>query len=397
MGTIVDALVHPIAAFRTRAAAASWRSLPFPDDDPIAHSPGPDADRILLLGGAIAVGYGVRTHELALGGGLARRVGDLTSRGVLVKIAAEPEYTLVDVPTLLDELRVSRFDALVLAFGGADTYTLPPRRWRVMLDGVLDHLASLDIVGLQIFVVGMPKISSRGRPYATLANRRATQFDLETRAACDSRPSVTFLPLSSGTPGTGPTDRGVYNIWAIELAPLIAEALDASALSPVELDPPDEALRQAAVDELSQPTEAQARELREMLIAAKNLFGVVGAAVNIIDGDRQRVYVSSGDSAPDLPRAGSLCNYTIQTNDVMVVPDARTESRYQDLAWAFAEHGLRFYAGFPLEAPGGERVGALCIVDAEPREFSDADTTLLREIALRAQQVLWHPPSVNPS
>lgn len=49
---------------------------------------------------------------------------------------------------------------------------------------------------------------------------------------------------------------------------------------------------------------------------------------------------------------------------------------------------IGFYAGQPLEAPGGHRVGALCIVDDRPRAFSPADRALLVELASWAQREL---------
>ena len=53
-----------------------------------------------------------------------------------------------------------------------------------------------------------------------------------------------------------------------------------------------------------------------------------------------------------------------------------------------AEGRVRFYAGYPVEAPNGMRVGALCLTDPVPRAFSRADEALLRELALRVQALL---------
>ena len=392
MGTVLDALLHPFVTLWRRSAAASWRRLPYPDGEPEAHSPGPDADRVLLLGGSIAVGYGVLSHDLALGGNLARRIGELTTRGTLVKIAAKPGRSLADAPTLLDALKISRFDAVVVAFGGVDAPTfMTPQRWRRDLVSLLEHIHSLEVAGLQVFVLGIPDVSTKNRAYATLANRRIAQFNAGSGAACDALEDTTFLPISNGAPARGPRGRDAYGIWALEIAVPIAERLNANALCPVELEPQDETLRQAAVARMSAPTGADSIELSQVLTSAKQLFGVAGAAVNIIDGDRQRVLAASGGTAPDLPREESLCNFTVQTNDVMVIGDALRDRRYRDVTWTFAERGFRFYAGFPIEAPDGERVGALCIVDREPREFSTADSTLLRELALQAQAILWAP------
>ena len=54
---------------------------------------------------------------------------------------------------------------------------------------------------------------------------------------------------------------------------------------------------------------------------------------------------------------------------------------------------MRFYAGYPLEAPGGERIGALCVIHREPRTFSSADAATLRSLALTAQALMWERPT----
>lgn len=50
----------------------------------------------------------------------------------------------------------------------------------------------------------------------------------------------------------------------------------------------------------------------------------------------------------------------------------------------------RFYAGFPIESPSGERIGVLCVFDPEPR-VDEVDTVLLRELALMVQAELRRP------
>ena len=72
------------------------------------------------------------------------------------------------------------------------------------------------------------------------------------------------------------------------------------------------------------------------------------------------------------------------------IDDVTADDRFRDLPWASGASPLRFYAGYPVEAPDGHRVGALCIVDTRLRDFSDAEATLLRELALQAQTLLWH-------
>ena len=41
---------------------------------------------------------------------------------------------------------------------------------------------------------------------------------------------------------------------------------------------------------------------------------------------------------------------------------------------------MRFYAGYPLKVDG-EKLGTLCVLDAKPRSFSDADQQALKDLA----------------
>jgi GAF domain-containing protein len=50
--------------------------------------------------------------------------------------------------------------------------------------------------------------------------------------------------------------------------------------------------------------------------------------------------------------------------------------------------GIRFYAGHPLRAPAGHRVGTLCVMDHRPRELGAADLEALRDLAALAEAEL---------
>jgi len=52
---------------------------------------------------------------------------------------------------------------------------------------------------------------------------------------------------------------------------------------------------------------------------------------------------------------------------------------------------VRFYAGYPIESPFGERIGVICVLDHESRTWSAKDTALLRDLALMVQKELATP------
>jgi stage II sporulation SpoE-like protein/GAF domain-containing protein len=116
---------------------------------------------------------------------------------------------------------------------------------------------------------------------------------------------------------------------------------------------------------------------------AQRLFGVANASITLIDQDRQHV---KSQRAPGLviedgPRAEAFCDHTIRGPETLVVEDATSDERFADNPLVTGPAHLRFYAGHPLEAPGGQRVGALCLIDDHPRQLGSAERELLEELA----------------
>jgi diguanylate cyclase (GGDEF)-like protein len=68
-----------------------------------------------------------------------------------------------------------------------------------------------------------------------------------------------------------------------------------------------------------------------------------------------------------------------------VVGDAREDPRFADNPYVLADPNVRFYAGQPIAAPGGEPVGTLCVFDDTPRDATQFDEEALREMARMAE------------
>ena len=114
-------LAWPIITLWLALVSQTWRTLVVPTDAPRAEAVGPDPDRVLLLGPSKSVGFGVHTHELGLGGHLARELASLTKRGCSVDIVADATISATDTGVVIGRARLNKFDALVLILGGADT------------------------------------------------------------------------------------------------------------------------------------------------------------------------------------------------------------------------------------------------------------------------------------
>lgn len=120
---------------------------------------------------------------------------------------------------------------------------------------------------------------------------------------------------------------------------------------------------------------------------AQRLFSVPVVMVNLIDADRQFTKAAAGFETGSVPRTMSMCNNTIESDEMLEVPDALADPRFRDHP-AVRARGMRFYAGAPLYAPGGERIGSLCLADQRPRALNDTEEQLLRDLADWVQKEL---------
>ncbi|PZA22496.1 serine phosphatase [Modestobacter versicolor] len=122
---------------------------------------------------------------------------------------------------------------------------------------------------------------------------------------------------------------------------------------------------------------------------AQQLFGVSAAAVTLVT---DRVQVHKSQHGPmalgDGPRETAFCDHTIRDSETLVVEDATVDERFAHYPSVVGSPHIRFYAGHPLVGTGGHRVGALCLVDENPRSFGEAEQALLAELASWVQREL---------
>ncbi|ACA20467.1 diguanylate cyclase/phosphodiesterase with PAS/PAC and GAF sensor(s) [Methylobacterium sp. 4-46] len=113
-------------------------------------------------------------------------------------------------------------------------------------------------------------------------------------------------------------------------------------------------------------------EIDRIASLAAALFGTPWAAVTLIGEDTQWLKARHGLDLPRTPRSVSFCTHTIESDEVMVVPDASRDPRFRDNPLVRGDLALRFYAGAPLVTPSGARIGAICVLDHAPRPALDA-------------------------
>jgi hypothetical protein len=115
---------------------------------------------------------------------------------------------------------------------------------------------------------------------------------------------------------------------------------------------------------------------------AKRLFDIPVVAINLIDDDRLFTKSAVGfEAGTSIPREHTFCPSTVDTRQPLVIHDASRDPAWADNPLVTGEPHVRFYVGSPLAAPGGEIVGALCLIDQQPRIMSKTDHALLDDLA----------------
>jgi GAF domain-containing protein len=295
---------------------------------------------------------------------------------------------------------LTRYDAVVVILGVNDALRLTsPARWHQHLQALLSELRSGCKPETPIVMTGIQPIRSIplfDNLTGSVVDVHARHLNEVTEELCRTTPGVTFVPLQGHSHVDPERHRtgAQYSLWAEG----IAEAVQ-SALPPCDLRSPKEVARaaeaesrrQRAVDSLELKYARDSPALEKLAQLAREAFATKWALITVIDGDRQWHLAIAGADFPEVPRSQSFCHTTIQTDGGLVVSDTLQDARFKNNPLVTADPKVRFYAGFPIEAPDGERIGAVCILDSEPRPRDAAwvETDFIEELAVLAQAELW--------
>src|SRR4051794_31056576 len=105
------------------------------------------------------------------------------------------------------------------------------------------------------------------------------------------------------------------------------------------------------------------------------------ALFTLVTAERQ-VFKSSvgvGDLR-ETPLSHSFCRHVVESGAPLEVVDARSHPKVRGNP-SIDEHGIVAYLGVPLTTSDGVRLGALCAIDHEPREWTGRDHGVLEDLA----------------
>ncbi|MEM9954092.1 MAG: GAF domain-containing protein [Chloroflexota bacterium] len=80
------------------------------------------------------------------------------------------------------------------------------------------------------------------------------------------------------------------------------------------------------------------------------------------------------------PLSHSFCQHVVINNEPLVVTDARQHETLKNNQ-AIPDLSVIGYLGIPLTLSNKTSLGSFCVIDSEPREWSDVDVKIMTELA----------------
>ncbi|MEZ5290658.1 MAG: ATP-binding protein [Vicinamibacterales bacterium] len=136
-------------------------------------------------------------------------------------------------------------------------------------------------------------------------------------------------------------------------------------------------------------------DLDALAALAAHVCGVGMAAVSLVDGDWHRVKARYGFPFPEESREAIFCAHTVQQDGVYEVPDAAADPRFAASALVTGPPYVAFYAGAPLTTDAGQTIGALCVIDRQPRRLGTEQRQTLALLARQVTRRLEHQRGVR--
>lgn len=355
-----------------------------PLDPPRAHGSGPAPYRVLAVGGRLLAGHGVLTHDLAVTGALARALARLLGHGADVE-AVIAERSATAVSRALRRHDLSRVDALIVILDPSDGVPNPAatvKRTKRLVSDLWQRLTPAASVTL---VVPPPALARR-------SDADTASFAAAVREGAAGFARV--ILLTDQPDHRGPAAR--YGAWGDAIATSVAETLIDPLVWCDPEDELDEPQRSAAVRRLGPIDAAWETEFRRIVTFAARAYGARSASITVIDGDHARYLARQGFDVESVPRGETICDLALRTYGGVIVGDALADPRFREYPLV-ASGDVRFYAGYRVESPDGQPIGALCVFDDEPRPVLTQDLGLLRDFAHAAERRVWELTRRNPA
>ncbi|MDB5473344.1 MAG: family transporter, partial [Devosia sp.] len=243
-----------------------------------------------------------------------------------------------------------------------------------------ESIGQLTLKGVE--VICLCYLDDNPRSHARLVARRLSR----------RHPGIKIIAVALGSaplPENRQQDWGVAQIVSglPEAVKAVGELVHAKDAPAPQSDAP--AMDEAALDRLrllAQSDGPLAQALGQIAVSS----GVATAIIDIVDSD----FSSLSDRSREEEINGASQS-VIAGNAPLVVPDVAASKEFANDRFLL-ENGVRFYAGVPLHGPDGAIIGALALLDHNPRPFSDANRENLEFEAVKLMGKIGRLAKLEP-
>ncbi len=198
---MLRAVLSPMIYAKYREGLPTRLTSATPTDEPRGACPGPDPDRILVIGGISGAAVGVSSFRLGVACSSAEALSRLSGRGA--------EWTSMAVPIVRSGMTtryltglpdLHRFDAIVFFPGVSGALSLTsPRRWSRDLERTVAQLVDRSASDATILVADVPHVADRvqaPRFVRSVVRQHTTVLNALTEqvVARSARARMTYMP-----------------------------------------------------------------------------------------------------------------------------------------------------------------------------------------------------------
>ncbi|MEX2455922.1 MAG: GAF domain-containing sensor histidine kinase [Balneolaceae bacterium] len=141
----------------------------------------------------------------------------------------------------------------------------------------------------------------------------------------------------------------------------------------IDLKDPLEIERKKALESYDILDTHPEKEFDDLTRLAADVCNAPVSRLNLIENNRQwsKSIFGDKDAERETPRDQTVCQYTIIEKEILEVQDLSKDDRFKNFSYVKGKPFLRYYLGAPLLTPEGVAIGALCVLDYQPRKLSD--------------------------
>jgi predicted PurR-regulated permease PerM/GAF domain-containing protein len=322
------------------------------------------------------------THRHRISSGMAAVIAELRDEYPAPRADSSSAQVLVvgarwEVDTLAADML-----AHALASESVNAALLPPSAIAA------ERIGSLDLTGVQVVVVSAFSPAPEAQARYVCRRLRRLRPDLRIVLALWQGPPALLELGAADTLGADSVATSLTEV-VLRVQSLLAPSPAPAMPAPI---PADDELRLAALHASGALDPAMREAFDRAAQRVADVFDARMAMVSLVDRSCQvwqgvaGLPTGSDGAQRESPRETSLCGHVVAAHETMVVADIHRDPRFAANPVLQAA-GIRFYAGVPLRIDG-QVIGALAIMDTEPRELSERETELLETMAEEVMETL---------